>query len=105
QGHAQHRAERQPVGEADVLDGADHAHRGVGVHDLDVVGGDHDVGVGDEVEAAAGDQPVEGADHRLPDAVGQRRPGDGLAGQAVPRGGTAGVGDLGDVGAGAEVAL
>ena len=41
----------------------------MGVEERGVAGGDDDVGVGDEVQTAAGAAPVHGRDHRLPHLV------------------------------------
>ena len=54
-------AEREPLGEPDVLDRAHHADVHVGVEERRVLGGDDDVGVDDEVQPGPGDHAVHGA--------------------------------------------
>jgi hypothetical protein len=74
QRHAQRGAQGQALGEAHVLERAHHADVDVGVHELRVAAGHHDVGVHHEVEPPADTEPLDGADHRLPHAVLLRRP-------------------------------
>ncbi len=69
QRHAHDGLKGDLAGERDRLVGRDLTHRDVGVEELRVRRSQHDVGVGDEVEAAPGTDAVDGGDDRLPNAV------------------------------------
>src|SRR5262249_25710124 len=91
------------MGEADVLNGTNHADVDVGVYQFDVVGGHNDVGVGDEMQPAAGHRAVQRADHGLPHVMVERRPRDLLARRSHPRRRSASGGCLADINTRAEV--
>ena len=63
--HPQDRLHRRLLGQADGLERRDLADRDVRVEDCGVLGRDHDVGVGHEVQSAAGADPVDRSDHRF----------------------------------------
>ena len=65
QGHPHDRLDRHLADQADGLDGGDLADRDMGIEEGGVRGGDHDVGVGDPVEAATGTDAVHRGDDRL----------------------------------------
>ena len=90
--------------QADGLDGDDLADRDVRVEELRVGRGDHDVGVGDPVEAAAAADAVDRGDHRLPHLLVPRREVQIEVGDAVVVAlhALAVGGDLGDVDTGLE---
>ena len=73
QRHAEADGDRHAARHVHHLVRRDEADRDVRIDEVRLLGGDRDVGLGDQIEREAGDDAVHRRDHRLEDALAARR--------------------------------